>query len=400
MLSLDQGVDVGLLLLILVAIAIGFWLGRRVPPADDVHCKVLQPHYIKGLNYLLNEQPDEAIDTFIDALDVNPDTLETHLALGSLLRKRGEVGRAVKIHQNLLARPGLPNYQAQQVQLELARDYVKSGLLDRAELLLQELVPVAAMDIRVASLKHLIEIYRDEKEWLRGIAALNQLSGRLFGRLSDEWRVTQGHFYCEIASQDIAREDHLAARRHLRAALQADKLSVRANLLLGELELQQGNPRDALKALRQIPQQTPDFTSQALPLLITCYNQLGWQSELKPYLQELQLSYDGASLVSALADLIAQQDGEAAALDYLVSRLNARPSLVGLSHLLKYKARQEQGSAHDSLQLTLTLLEKLNRVRPGYRCGRCGFAGNQLHWLCPTCKSWGSIKPVRGVEGE
>ncbi len=398
---LGAGMDIGLLVIIFLAIAIGYWLGRRAVTKHDIdEPSQLEPHYIKGLNYLLNEQPDAAIDTFIDALEVNSETLETHLALGNLLRKRGEVGRAIKIHQNLLARPGLPDYHAQQVQLELARDYIKSGLLDRAETLLQEMVPVAASDIRSACLRHLIEIYRDEKEWLRAIEAVNQLAGRRFGRLPDEWRVAQGHFYCEVAELAITRGDHLAARRHLRAAINVDKSSVRASLLLGELEFNLGSYRDAIKALKQVSLQDPDYIPQAIPLLVKSYTQQGRQDYLKRYLEELQQNYSGTSVALALADVLAAQEGGASASGYMASRLNTRPSLAGLGHLLKYKAKEERGAASESLQLTLSLLNKLNQAKPGYRCTRCGFSGHQLHWLCPTCKSWGTVRVIKGVEGE
>ncbi|BFM16515.1 lipopolysaccharide assembly protein LapB [Maricurvus nonylphenolicus] len=398
---LNTGWDVGMLVVIFMAIAIGYWLGRRASRKLDIEePSHLEPHYIKGLNYLLNEQPDAAIDTFIDALEVNSETLETHLALGNLLRKRGEVGRAIKIHQNLLARPGLPDYHAQQVQLELARDYIKSGLLDRAETLLQEMVPVAAADIRTACLRHLIEIYRDEKEWLRAIEAVNQLAGRRFGRLPEEWRVAQGHFYCEVAEQAVQRGDYLAARRHLKAALNVDRGAIRANLLLGELELQQGSVRDAIRALKQVPQQNPDYIPQALPLLVQAYTQQGRQDSLKRYLLELQQGYQGTSVALALSDLLAVEEGGESATGYMAQRLNSRPSLPGLGHLLKYKAQQESGTASESLQLTLSLINKLNEAKPGYRCTKCGFSGHQLHWLCPSCKSWGTVKTIKGVEGE
>ena len=130
-----------LYVLILAAIAIGWWLGRRERKhqAANEHQK-LSRNYFQGLNYLLNEQPDRAISTFIQALEVNSDTIETHLALGSLLRRRGEVDKAVSVHQNLLARPQLNRETSHYVQLELARDYLLAGLLDRAEKLLLDLI--------------------------------------------------------------------------------------------------------------------------------------------------------------------------------------------------------------------------------------------------------------------
>ncbi len=388
-----------LLVLIIAAIAVGFLLGRssfrvRFWPRSRAG---VQQHYIKGLNYLLNEQPDAAVETFIDALEVNSKTLETHLSLGNLLRKRGEVSGAIKVHQNILSHPHVPRYCFQQIQVELARDYIKAGLLDRAELLLQELVLTAVADIRVLALKYLIEIYRDEKEWARAIDTQKLLAESLGTQVSDEWRVAQAHFYCEMAEQAINQVDYTAGRQYLVMALAVDKMSARASLLYGELELQQGHQLAAIDVLRQIPQQDIGYVSQAISLLITCHRQLDSLADLRAYLQELQQLYDGASLVVALAELIAHDDGEDAAVEYLQARLAIRPSLAVLSCLLQYRAGQ---LSIGCLPPTVALIEQLQRAKPDYRCNRCGFSGHQLHWLCPTCKTWSSIRPIKGLEGE
>lgn len=386
--------DWGLLVLVLVAIAIGFALGRRstrVP--EDSDAPALEPHYIQGLNYLLNEQPDEAIDTFIDALDVNTETLETHLALGNLLRKRGEVGRAIKIHQNLLARPGLGGEQSRQVQLELSRDFIKSGLLDRAEMLLKELVETTVHPMRTQCLEYLIEIYRDEKEWQTGIDMINKLPSRRFSRLPDEWRLVQSHFYCELAEEALRRSDYLAARRHLKAASLADKQSARASILLAELEYRLGQYKEAVKALKQVFYQDPALLPEALPLLITCHRATGRLPQLRAYLNELLEQGASTPVVMALAELMAKDEGVVPAAKFLGVSVAKSPSLKAAEQMLSLQLAGYQNPP-ESMALADTVIRRLQKASPQYRCHNCGFAGQHMHWLCPSCKTWGNVKPV------
>ncbi|MYM62880.1 lipopolysaccharide assembly protein LapB [Pseudomaricurvus sp. HS19] len=386
--------DVALFALLLVAVAIGFFFGRlrRKDEEGDEDTEV-QAQYIRGLNYLLNEQPDAAIDTFIDSLDVTPSTLETHLALGNLLRKRGEVGRAIKIHQNLLARPRLDPERSQQVQLELARDYMKSGLLDRAELLLRELADSASYPLRTECQEYLIEIYRDEKEWAKAIEVISRLPGRRFTRIPERWRLVQAHFYCELAAESLARSDYLAARRHLRAAMAADRQSARASLLLAELEINLGHHREAVKALKQVFYQDPAMLPEALPMLETCYRHGGLLPQLREYLQELLNQGASLSVAIRLAELMVATEGPEAAAQFLRGYILQNPTIAGVRQLLHLQCTAQREPGQQWLQLE-QMLDELNRQHPRYRCLSCGFAGHRLHWLCPSCKTWGSVKPV------
>jgi len=391
-------IDWLMLLLLLVAVLLGYWFGWRarahVVSAPDVG---IQAHYIRGLNYLLNEQQDAAIDTFMEALEVNAETLETHLALGNLLRKRGEVGRAIKIHQNLLARPGLSVEHAQQVQLELARDYVSSGLLDRAETLLQELVEDVPPALRVICLEYLIGIYRDEKEWLKAIAAVNQLASRRFSRLPEPWRVMQGHFYCELAAAALARADYLVARRHLRSALVSDKQSARSNLLLAELERELGRHAEAVRALKQVPQQNPFYVSEALPMLYESHKALATLPSLSRYLRGLLEQSPQSSVVLMLAELVAQEDGERAAVSFIAEHMERAPTLRGVGQMLSLQlsdAAQTTGVVSEGILAADSLIRGLQQQAPHYRCKACGFSGKQMHWLCPSCKHWGSVRSI------
>ncbi len=386
--------DWGLLTVLLVAIALGFALGRRSKKIiDEPDLPSLEPHYIQGLNYLLNEQPDAAIDTFIGALDVNSETLETHLALGNLLRKRGEVGRAIKIHQNLLARPGLGEDQGRQVQLELARDFVKAGLLDRAEMLLKELVETSSHPVRTQCLEYLIEIYRDEKEWRKGIEAIAQLPSRRFSRLPDRWRVVQSHFYCELAQAALDKFDYLGARRQLKAAFVAEKQSARASLLLADLEYRLGQYKEAIKALKQVFHQDPSLLPEALPLLVTCYRATSRIPQLKEYL--LTLLGQGAStpVVIVLAELIERDEGAQIAANFLSEHLSINSNLNAADKMLTLQLSVAESGAQ-GLEMASRAISGIQKTAYVYRCQSCGFGGQKMHWLCPGCKSWGSVKPV------
>ncbi len=394
-------IDWGLIPLVFAAIAIGYWLGWRAHRRrqQSLSRSALDRRYFQGLNYLLNEEPDAAIDTFIDALEVNSETLETHLALGNLLRKRGEAGRAIRIHQNLLARPSLSPLQLQQAQLELARDYIKAGLLDRAESLLQELAESASQTTRDTCLEHLAEIYRDEREWEKAIHTVDLLGGRRFAKLPPKWRVAQAHFCCELAEEALQRSDYLSVRRHLKQSFNYDKQSVRASLLLGDLEHRLGHHREAIKVLKRIPEQDPTYIPESLPLVIASYEALGKLGDLKKYLNQLLEEHPSSSLIISLADRVNQEQGEVAAAGFIGDHLQSRPSLKAVGRLLEFQ-NGTNVRLKENLSLVKQLIDQLMVARSAYTCQSCGFSGNQLHWLCPSCKTWGSTKAVKGAEGE
>ncbi|AOS98345.1 tetratricopeptide repeat protein [Microbulbifer aggregans] len=395
--------DLTFFFFLLAAIAIGWLLGRRSVKKKKPDCSEQQQSlarsYAQGLNYLLNEHHGDAIDKFIDSLEVSSATFDTHLALGNLLRKRGEHDQAIRVHQNLLARPSLARNSQQKAQLELARDYIAAGWLDRAERLLQELVETSS-ELRSTSLEHLVEVYRDEREWAKAIHAVNLLHGRRFKRLSSEWAPIQAHFCCELAEEAIAAKDYLSARKHIDSALGYDRSSVRANLLWGRLEYQLGRPQEAIKVLQRIPKQNPDYIPEILDLLITCYQAVGDETGLDSYLESLLREHPSNSVLIALTERIQQQRSEAEAAAFMGKQLALRPSLRGLGHFLDLHIDSTQGRARENLSLLKTLVDQLIASRPHYRCNNCGFSGNQLHWLCPSCKHWDTVRSVKGVEGE
>ena len=386
--------------LLFAAIAIGWLLGRRSSVASGGE---LPSQYYKGLNYLLDGRPDGAIDSFINALEVNSETLETHIALGNLLRKRGEVDRAIRIHQNLLARPSLPRAQVHQAHLELARDYISAGLLDRAERLLLDLVKVSP-EQRRASQRHLLEIYQSERDWARAIEVASVLLPRkslLKGSVPGRERgqpvvIALAHFCCELAEEHQADGRLDEAKKLLQLALSHDKQCVRASIQLGQVEFAQGNYKAAVKSLRRVKQQDPDYIPETIGLLRQCYASLGDGPAMKSYLKECLGVNPSAPLVLAVAEDLLQAEGPVVAGEFLSAQLAARPSLRGLARLITLQKEAAQGPARDNLDLLQVLVERLIAERSAYRCSHCGFAGQQLHWFCPGCKYWGTMKTLRG----
>ncbi len=384
-------------LLLPVAALSGWYLARRGQRRrPDGKRENLPDAYFQGLNYLLNEQPDKAIEVFTRMAEVDADTVETHFALGSLFRRRGEVERAIRIHQNLIARPSLSRSQRVQALLALGEDYLRAGLLDRAENLFQEVVESG--EHVVEALSHLLDLYQQEKEWDRARTVAERLSG-LTGQPMQQM-VAQ--FYCEQAEQAMSKGDRNRARSLIKRALSSDSACVRASLLQGRLEQQSGNHRGALKAFQRVRYQDVDYLPEVLQPMELCYRELGREQDYLAYLQAVQQDYHGVSLLLAIAEQIQHREGEHAAARFLEQQLRKRPSVRGLSRLLQLNMDPEDADAATEpvLPVLQELFAALLEAKPSYRCGRCGFAGRTLHWHCPSCRGWSTIKPIHGIEGE
>lgn len=397
--------DTLLLVLIAVAIAIGWLLGRRsVASRMGVASGATESHYYKGLNYLINEQPDSAIDAFIESLEVNNDTLDTHIAVGNLMRKKGEVERAIRIHQNLLARPSLPRQFLQQAHLELARDFISAGLFDRAEGLLEDLQKNAP-ELRRVALRHLMEIYQDEKDWLRAIEIGKQLLPRrslLKNVRPVDSDITQAlaHFCCELAEEALLKNDYHSVRVHLKRALAYDRISPRALLLMARVEYETAHYGLAIKALRAVREHHPVYLTEAVELLRQCYQHLQQPEGFQTFLQATLRQSPSATITLALVEDLRRRKGDMEAANFIEQQLQRSPSLRGLSKLVEIRIAAAGGTEGENLKLLQGLIQQLMQDKPQYRCRHCGFAGKQLHWLCPSCKRWGEISAIRGVEGE
>lgn len=385
-----------LLLALLPVAAWSGWLmaSRQYQQRNTRGSRSMHPEYFKGLNYVLNEQPDKAIEVFIKMLEVDSETVETHLALGNLFRRRGEVDRAIRIHQNLIARPTLDKDQRALALLELGMDYMRSGLLDRAESLFQELVETGHYSVQ--AFRELLDIYQQEKEWDNCI----KIARRLEMTSGDRLDPVVAQYYCEKAEILRDQGQHKAARDNIRRALAIDPDCVRASFLEAELAMEAGKVRHAIRAYKRIERQDADYVPEVIPLLMDCYRQIDRLDEFMSYLREVVDRDGGITAMLTLTDLISQRHGEEAASEFITSELRKRPSVKGLERLLDYALARAEGRTRESLITIRELTGKLLAGRPVYKCTHCGFVGKSLHWQCPSCKQWNTIKPIHGVEGE
>ena len=378
-----------LLLLLPLAAASGWMLARRgVPGQGGKSSQLNDPTYYKGLNYLLNEQPDKAIDVFVQMLEVDSDTVETHLALGNLFRRRGEVDRAIRIHQNLIARPTLSREHRAQALLELGQDYLRAGLLDRAEHLFEELADSKLYHDR--ALQNLLVIYERLKEWdkcLDVAARLDSLSGE--GRYKE-----RAQYYCELAESAYKSRDYPRATQMAKRAQNNDRNCVRATMLLGQLEVERGDCKAAIRNFQQVGQQDPDYVTEVLPSIKTCYERQEDQKGLRAYLEKLLQQHNSVAVALLLTDMIQEQEGDARAVAFITAFLQDKPSLDGLERLLSFSLREAVPTG-ETLVTLRQLLARLLEERPAYRCNKCGFNAKTMHWQCPGCHTWGSIKPVK-----
>jgi lipopolysaccharide biosynthesis regulator YciM len=383
-------------LLLPVAAASGWYAAVSSNRKRAVTPKIpsLRSDYFKGLNYLLNEQPDKAIEVFTKVIEVDSDTVETHLALGNLFRRRGEVDRAIRIHQNLVARQNLDPRERGEALLELGQDYMRAGLLDRAEGLFLELVEADAFADR--ALRKLTDIYQQEKDWGKAVEAARRLeekTGKPYGQVI-------AHYCCEQAEEMSAQGKPDEAVAYVKRALDISSLCVRASLVEGKLLSLSGDYRGAVRAYKRVEQQDPDYLPEIIESLQDCCISLGRPSDMADYLQYILDRYGGISVTLALANAKARDEGEAAAVDFLTEQLHRRPSIRGLDRLIELSLSHMEGPAQDYMFILKELTTKLLENRPVYRCHQCGFSGRSLHWQCPSCKHWGTIKPIQGVEGE
>lgn len=385
-----------LFLLLPVAAAYGWVMGRNsLRNTQRKQSSILATHYYKGLNFLLSDEPDKAVDTLIKMISVNNDTIETHIAMGNFFRHRGELDRAIRVHQNLISRDEISKRQEALALVELGTDYLLAGFLERAEGVFIQLLE-NEKHFGIAQQK-LFNIYQVTKEWNKAVELANRSLKITPG--DEHLYLLLSHFYCEQALMFIEEDNIEEAEETLKKAVMVEGKQIRAWLELGKLAVKKEEFTEAMNYLTEIPKRDLDWLSEAIPLLETSASKTdSWdklEKILEPYWQKCASSY------IAKVNIIARKGEIEPAVDILLKQLENHPTMRGFKSLLSlYRQMLIDERTQTSIDHLNKLIDKQIAQRPKYRCHSCGFAGRQLYWLCPSCKKWSVIKPIKGLDGE
>jgi len=342
--------------------------------------------YLKGLNYLLNEQPDKALEVFIDLVDVDTETVETHLVLGNMFRRRGEVDRAIRIHQNLIARPTLEDVDKSTALLELAKDYLKAGLLDRAESLLKDVIEIGLQTDEAYPL--LLGLYEQEKEWDLAIETtkkLEKVKGKKMNHIT-------AHYYCELSEAELGN-DETEAKKLAKKALSYDKSCARASVLLGHIAMHEENYKSAIKFYIAVANQKPEYLPEVFMNLREAFLRQNDEDGFKQFLNSVKNSSLGGLTLSNLLDNLSEENAEKKMiLDWLLEK--SELSLLEVNGFLKSKSVKQESVTEAGLTKIQQSVEQFISDRSTHQCKQCGFHGKLLYWQCPSCHSWGTVVPV------
>jgi lipopolysaccharide assembly protein B len=369
------------------------WIAARVDIKQLLtESRALPRSYFRGLNFLLNEQPDKAIEAFIEVVKVDPETIDLHFALGSLFRRRGEYDRAIRMHQNLLDRAGLGQEQKLAALYELGQDYHKAGILDRAEEVFRKL---SDGPHGVEARRFLLEIYEQEKDWPRAI----EMAQRLAQDSGESRAKDVSQYLCELASTEATNARRDVAHRHLEAALEANRRSVRASVQLGDLERAAGNLETAIQSWKQIEQQNPAYLALVAQRLFEAYRELGQAEEGLTLLNAYLERYPSLDLLDTVFQYSLEAKGAEVAYRLVRDELRRNPTLLGLDRLLEAQlVAATSPERRRDLELVRNLVHSHTRRMARYRCDNCGFKARQFHWHCPACGGWETYPPRRTEE--
>jgi lipopolysaccharide biosynthesis regulator YciM len=376
------------LLVIPVAFALG-WIASRYDLKTLLSENANLPRsYFRGLNFLLNEQHDKAIDAFIEVAKLDPETIELHFALGNLFRRRGETDRAIRVHQNLLSRPDLPVAERDHALFELGQDFLKAGLLDRAEETFQSL---EAGEYALGAQRALLTIYEIEKDWNKSIETAQRIEEMGAATLAKE--VAQ--FHCELAQEALQRKNPGDARAELNLALVANPDNVRATILVGDVDAAGGDLESAIACWRRVETQNAAYLPLVAEKLVQAYAQLGRPSEGVDLLVDYVNRYPSNDLLDVAFKHVSELRGMGAAHTLARHQMETSPNLAGMTRLLEAQVATAEEPRRSELELMRTLVRQRTKNLPRYTCQNCGFRARLFYWQCPGCSGWETYAPRR-----
>jgi len=377
--------------LFLLLAAAGWAMGRFGERDDEDAPPPLNIDYLKGLNFLLNEQTDQALEHFLRMVRVDDKTIETHFALGSLFRRRGEIDRAIRIHQNIIARPDIASEQRDQALYSLAKDYLSAGLLDRAENLFVRLAQGSRYQVQ--SLEALCGVYEQEREWEKAIDAGQRLE--VIGGRSLALQIA--HYHCELAEAAALKKDFAAARKFVKKAQAGRPRTMRGALTRAHIARDTDDNKTALKLYHRIIDENTYLIAEALPEIVAIYKRENATAELERALQALlKKNPDMASLVAYTA--IVNDLGGIKVIDDCVEQYMLNEPTLGEFVDLQQLSSGDKESKVSALAKVRSALSKLASSTPRYQCQECGFSSQRLLWQCPSCRNWETQRPASRVQ--
>jgi lipopolysaccharide biosynthesis regulator YciM len=360
------------------------WLAARVDIKQIISESTDLPSaYFKGLHYLITNQYEKAIEAFDDAIKINNDSLELHFALGALLRRTGQIDRAINLHIDLLEKRELTPEQMESVKAELAQDYFKAGLYGRSEELL---LALNKEKYNQFSLNTLLEVYVKEREWRKAVETateLEKISGVSF-------RIPISHFFCEIAVTQILNKKYTLAKKSLERALEESKNCTRANILLGDIHSEEKLYEEAIVFWKKIEFQQPEYLGLVAPKIIVAFQTLNKINEGLSTLARFFDIYKLKSLLNVLYETVLANEGPKQAENIARKELIQRPSLSALDQLFQAQAIGKTNKI-GNLELIQQTIKNTIGDRRFFMCKQCGFKARQFHWQCPACNAWESL---------
>ena len=379
-----------LVVLLLPLAALSGWFAARAHYSKkflSIQTGPLAQAYRHGLNYLLDEKTDKALAAVETILEHDQEPLETHIALGNLFRRRGEVEKAIEIHERLMLLTDLSPKHRAKASFELGKDYMGAGLFDRAEHFFTSL----RLDPEhgTKALQQLLLIFESERDWKKAIQCVDELATKAKPAHGE----TRAQFLCELA-EDAMNEHRLRdARDLLSQALATDPYCVRASIAKGKLEFGNTEYRQAIDSFKYVETQNPLYLPVVIPHLKNCWERQGNEYEAVEYLDHLYQDFGIVAAAVEVAERILKTKGTSAAIDYLLPVLEERPEPLTVSCALELLV-EDRTIVSDRIQKLSTILSTLIAGTTHFHCVECGFSGHELHWCCPSCRYWGSIIPT------
>ena len=346
--------------------------------------------YIRGLNFLIDQKHDKAVDAFLDLFRINSDTFEVHIILGNLFRQRGEIEKAISLHQKIREKKNLNTYQHASALLELGKDYFDAGLLDRAEKLLSKAVSLRIEDIQIEAYQQLLSLYEAEQDWERAI----KTAKRLKKLSSDENHNTNiAHYYCELTGLALADKRGDEAKKFLAKARSFDNGLLRTDLLSGDIELQHGKYTDALSYYEKAFSHHPDFAVLLLPKMQQALGNISAR-EFSDYVKRLKPSIISISYLKVYVYSLLKADLKQEADKFCLHLIkNKKIPISVLKILLQNKLEKDEVNDKLLVENILESLESDEEKNLTYQCSNCGFQSCKNYWHCPGCGLWDLLMP-------